>query len=922
MTNLGERAATWFLFTDLEDSTRLWDHEPAAMEAALARHDALLAEQLVGHGGRVVKHTGDGVLAVFDTARAALDAAVAIQHSFQDEDWPTGEPLRTRIGVHGGPPDSPDDSWYHRHDDYVGPCLHRTARLMSAAHGGQVVCSRAVALCTRDDLPPTLELVDLGSHVLRGLVRPERVYQLRTGGLVASFPPLRTGSETAGNLPQLDDELIGREREIDAVGALVRRHRLVTLVGVGGVGKTRLSLAVAEELANEFPDGVWFVPLAHLVDPDLVASAVATVLGIRERAGIPVHEAVAEAIAEREVLVVLDNCEHVIDAAARLAEAIVGHGGAHLLATSRERLDVGGEHGFPVPMLDLPTVGASREEAMATAAVRLFVDRAGAVEPSFELGDSDVPGVVDLCRKLDGIPLALELAASRCDSFSPTEIAGHLERRRDLLGRRPRASSRHGTLQEAIDWSYELLEPDEQMFFRRLAVFSGFDADAAETVAARAPLDPLETPDLLGRLVRKSMVVVERTDRWSRYRLLDTLRYYAAQKLAETDEEETLRAAHTDYYTQVVEKLADDVRGPGQSLAYEQLQRELDNIRATFDSLIERDDATRALLFVRILRTFWSELLPIEGVNRALTALALADDLPADKRAGGYADVSWMGYLNGREEAGAHARESLRISREGGYPPDPEALMTLGALAIFVDHDPATAVAHFDAATAVARDVDDGYEIASGLTGACLSRAMIGDTEFAIEQGAEAVTIARELGYDTQIAGALAVHGFALGLVDPVRALELLEESLSVKDDTSYAAVAHVVAGHLAVLLGDVDASIGYFVTSLRISREVDESFFVPTALEGLGAAICLSGRADAGARLLGVADTARKKLELPGVDVEIQLRTVAEGLVAAALGDRFATVRDAGRELTLEDGLAEAFAATPGDESPLSPAG
>jgi predicted ATPase/class 3 adenylate cyclase len=897
-------SAAWFLFTDLEDSARLWDRDPQAMELALARHDELLNGAVASVDGRVVKHTGDGLLAVFPAASNAVQGAVEVQRRVSFETWPTDERLRVRVGIHGGPSDSPDDGWFTRGDDFVGPALHRCARLMAAAHGGQIVCSQAVVDAAQPCTDVTFD--DLGNHVLRGLARHERVHQVVHAALLSSFPPLRSLETVPGNLPTTEDPLVGRDRELTDVAMLVRRHRLVTLTGVGGVGKTRLALHVAETVSDEFPDGVWLVALASVADPELVPSTVARVLGVRERAGPPVA-ALADALGDRRLLLLLDNCEHVIDAVARLAgELVTAAPGVRILATSRETLDVPGEQAWPVPVLEVPHPGATALEALSTPAVQLLRERARAAMGGVELDDEDIEAIADLCRRLDGIPLALELAAVRLYAMTPREVVDRLDRRFQLLGRRRDQSGRHETLRNTIDWSHELLDLDEKTLFRRLSVFAGgFGVAAAEGVVAGGIVDELDVATVLGRLVRKSMVVVERTGQRSRFRLLETLRDYATERLEEAGERDVFRDAHRDHFVRLVESRAGDLRGPGQADAYEELLRELDNVRAAFDRTVDAGRGEQALHLVRILRTFWAELLPSEGLQRARAAVAIARDAPAVLLAGGLADVSWIGYVGSNDDAAAAARQSIDVSRSAGAPADPEAHFTLALVALF-DRDLDGSLREFDEGARIAREIDDPYELSAALVGCSLVRSMLGDQERALAEGEEALVIGRELGYDTQIAASLAALGFAHGMTDPARALELLEGSFAIKDDTTYSAIAMVVAGHLHVVLGHVEAALGLFARSLRFYVELGDDFLVPTNLEGIAGALCLGGRAEAAGRVLGMADMAREKLGLPGLEVELALRAVVESLAAQALGERLEQLRVVGREQPLLEGIGQ----------------
>jgi tetratricopeptide (TPR) repeat protein len=427
--------------------------------------------------------------------------------------------------------------------------------------------------------------------------------------------------------------------------------------------------------------------------------------------------------------------------------------------------------------------------------------------------------------------------------------------------------------------------------------------------------------DGLAGLVRKSMVLAESEAKTTRYRMLESLRQYALERLASSGEEVAVRTRLAEHFTRLVESLADDVRGPRQDAAYGTLLTELDNIRAAFDWHLAAGDAVTALRLVRILRTFWTELMPSEGVQHALAAAALGGNASAAARAGGLADAAWIGYVNGREECARHAEESVALSQAAGIPPDPEALCTL-ALGDFFAGCFDRSLARLEEATVASRAIDDPYEIASALTGTCMARAILGDTDAALAAGEEALAIARDLGYATQIAGSLAAIGFAWGARDLERGVALLDESLALKSDTTYSALARVVSGHLRVMLGDHDGALRLFGETLEIYRELGDAFYLPTSLEGTAAALCLRGRATATARLLGASEEVRRKLTLPGLPIEIALRKSALHMVAASLAeDERERELVVGRRWNVEETVAYALGEIASINTPIQPA-
>src|SRR5262245_37329349 len=486
-----------FLFTDVESSTRLWQEHPETMSRALARDDAVVREVTAAHRGHVVKTTGDGVHAVFATAHEAVDAAVAMQRELAAERDEGMEPLRVRIGVHTCEAE-------HRDGDYFGNEVNRAARLMSVAHGGQVVVSLATRTLLRDG---SMELVDLGEHSLRDLTNREWIFQVVAPGLATDFPPLRSLDTVPGNLPRRATSFVGRDREVASLVGLVRERSLVTLTGVGGVGKTRLALQVAAEVAADFADGAWLCELGSVTDPDAVWDALATSLGLSRLPGRELDALVLDYLASKRMLIVLDNCEHLLDPVVGLVGALERRcPGVVVLATSREALVLAGEQIVGVPSLAVPAEDADVTELARTDAVRLFCDRALDAKRDFALTSLNAAAVGQLCRRLDGIPLAIELAAARIRSLSPEDLVTRLDQRFRLLTRGSRAAlERHQTLRSTIDWSYNLLGADEQRVLRALSVFAGgWNLAAAEAVLPDEHLESPDVIDLLTQLVDKS----------------------------------------------------------------------------------------------------------------------------------------------------------------------------------------------------------------------------------------------------------------------------------------------------------------------------------------------------------------------------------------------------------------------------------
>ncbi|HWF69974.1 MAG TPA: adenylate/guanylate cyclase domain-containing protein [Mycobacterium sp.] len=584
-----------FLFTDVEGSTRRWETDAEGMRVALAAHDLVLRGAIAAHGGWLFKHTGDGVCAAFASPRSAVDAAVAAQQALE---------LPVRMGLATGEAEL-------REGDYFGTALNRAARVMAAGHGGQILLADSTA-----GLLSGVDMVDLGPRRLRDLPTPIGVFQVRAAGLRTEFPALRALDVSPGNLRPETTSFIGRESEAGEVQAAVKAHRLVTLTGVGGVGKTRLALEVAERLRDEFPDGVWFFELAAVTDPAALPDAVAAVLGITQQPRRSVAESVAAALEGRVRLLVFDNCEHLLDAAADLIEAILAASATtKIVATSREGLGVADERLWPVPSLD---VGAGVD----SAAVALFVERAQHVSPRFTVGDAgEAAAVVEICRRLDGIPLAIELAASRMAAMTAGEVRDRLDQRFRLLVGSRRGLERHHTLRHAVAWSYDLLDDTEQTLLGRCSVSAGgFDLQSACAVAGSEDIDDYAILDLLDALVRKSLLVADRSSGRTRFSMLETIRQFAEEQLVASGATTEARTAHARYFAGREADILALWDSPRQREAYDWFTIELANLRTAFRWAADQGDLDTAAIIAT-----YAALLGVLVENRE--AIAWAEEL-------------------------------------------------------------------------------------------------------------------------------------------------------------------------------------------------------------------------------------------------------------------------------------------------------
>ncbi len=592
-----------FLFTDIEGSTRLWESYPEAMDQALRQHDDLLRSVFERRGGHVFKTVGDMFCVAFKQAIEGLEAAYEAQLWLHEKEFEPIGPLKVRMALYTGPARPRDD-------DYFGPALNRVSRLLGVGHGQQILVSDASREALHGAVPAGTDLLDLGPHLLRDLDKPERIFQLTSPSLRDEFPPLKTIDAIPNNLPRLFSSFIGREQETEEVKALLREKSLVSLVGAGGCGKTRLAIQVAQDVLAKFEGGVWFIDLAPISDPSLLPSVTLDALGLTAEPGLSPLDSLVKHVRNQPVLMVMDNCEHLVDAAAKLAMTILQAAPkAKILATTREALGIPGEVAWRVPSLPVPNATeADPEEALeSSAAVKLFFERAVASQPSFELTETNLPSVISICRRLDGIPLALELAAARVKALPVDQIASRLDDRfRLLTGGSRTALPRQQTLRALIDWSHNLLDERERIFLARLAIFSGgFTLEACEGILDEDPIEGWESLDFLSQLVEKSLLVYEeRND--GRYRLLETVRQYASEKLFDRPEMISLRMKHLAYYQQLAIKGEPEVSGERQAEWLDRLEADIDNFRSALEWALGSEDLhAEALRLAKALSRFW-----------------------------------------------------------------------------------------------------------------------------------------------------------------------------------------------------------------------------------------------------------------------------------------------------------------------------
>jgi predicted ATPase/class 3 adenylate cyclase len=751
-----------FLFSDIEGSSALWEQSPDVMSAALATHDALVRAAVEGNGGRVFKHTGDGMCAAFPTARQSLLAAVDAQKAVAASGLPH---LRVRMGVHTGEAEARDD-------DFAGVALNRVARLCGLANGGQVLVSSSARLVVEGRLPAPVELKALGDVQLRGFAAPEVVYQLVHPDLDADFPSISVGHRQRDTVVSEDGPLLGRDDDLDVVVNAIRDSRLVTVTGPGGVGKTRLGLAAANRVGAANPARVWWVELAA-IDADGLADAVANVVG-DTGAGIDVLEALVTTLSIAPGVVILDNCEHVLARTGEVVQTLLnGCPDLRVLVTSRVPLGLSTEHVVVLDPLATPDDDADLAAIEASPAVAMFNHRARAASPRFELSESNASAVAEICRRLDGLPLAIELAAARVHSIPPAEIVHFLDERLRLLRRSQRdRSGRHRSLEEALRWSYELLAEDEQHAFNRLAVFAGSFSPAAAGAVVGIN-DTLDVLDLLDGLAERSMVVAAGNEVEARYRVLETLAEFGRRQLEAEGGDADLAAleAHRAYYLALVEEAAVGLQGPDEARWVQLLHSDLANVRTVFTRAVAAIDVDTALRLVVALFDYAFYRMRRDVGHWAAAAIALpgAEAHPLYGAAAGVA-----GFLAWERGATDDATRYTDIAFAG--TPNWVAYDSLGTLELFRGRV-SRAIGAYESAASIAAAAGNDFLQSIAISQHAFCRVLAG-LDDAVEVVATAERLARATGNPTAIAQVAWATGTALFDRHPRRALEVLERAL------------------------------------------------------------------------------------------------------------------------------------------------
>ncbi|MDF2702547.1 MAG: adenylate/guanylate cyclase protein [Rubrobacteraceae bacterium] len=904
-----------FLFTDIEGSTKMWEGHPQAMQRALARHDEILRRLIQDRGGYVFKTVGDAFCCAFSTAPDALETALAVQRALSGEEWEATGPLRVRMALHTGAAEERDG-------DYFGPPVNRVARLLSAAHGGQVLLSLPTQELVRDQLPAGASLEDLGERHLKDLFRPERVFQLRTPALPSEFPPLKTLESLPNNLTAQPTPLVGREREVSEIAERVKSKevRLLTLTGPGGIGKTRLALQAGADLLEEFFDGVFFVALATVTDPELLPSTIAEPLGVREVGEQPLEESLEAYLREKELLLILDNFEQVLEGTPFVGDLLGACPKLKVLATSRIPLKLYGEQEYPVPPLTLPDprVLPPLEVLTQYEAVRLFVERARAVKPDFSVTNECAPAVAEICARLDGLPLAIELAAARVKVLPPRKMLHRLANRLKLLkGGARDLPTRQQTLRGAIDWSHELLDEEERALFARLSVFEGGRTlEAIEEICD--PEGDLDALDGVESLVDKSLLRQEEgVGGEPRFVMLETIHEYARERLEESGEDQEIKHAHAEYFLALAEEAEPELEGADQLEWLERLEEEHDNLRAALSWSLGGGDAELGLRIAGALWFFW-EVRGHTSEGRRWLGEALAEERSGSaSRAKALRGAGWLATSQGDlGRAGEVLEESLALYRMLGDDAGTARALTFLGFKAFFRGDLERAGTLGAEALALSRRLDDRWGLGAALEVFARTAHERDDQERAAALREEALALARKAG-DAWSATYPLINGGWAALVggDSQRASGMFEEALEICRKLGNR---HGVANALTNLAwaalhgGDHERALTLFGEALEYSRELGDNKMLAESLEGLAGGAAARGNAERTALLWGAAEALREEIAIPIFDSELPLhepyRSYARSrLDAAAFEDTF----EEGRAMLQEEAIAYAL----GDE-------
>jgi predicted ATPase/class 3 adenylate cyclase len=916
-----ESTTLTFLFTDIEGSTSMWEEHPEQMAQAMGRHDALLRDCVQRHGGRIVKTTGDGIYAVFEAPAGGLAAVLDIQLALLDPAATAGIALRVRSGLHAGPVQARDS-------DYFGSTVNRTARIMNAAHGGQVLVSQALFDELSTKLPVGVSLKGLGSVRLKGLAAAEAVYQVVHPRLYQNFPALRELEATPNNLPQQLTSFIGREREREEIEEMLHGARLLTLLGMGGLGKTRLSLQIGTSVMDTYPDGVWFVDLQTIRDDALVAGEAARALGVRQEPGRPLMQTLSAHLKTRKAMLILDNCEQVIEAAAELANVILrAAADVRILATSRIALRVPGEQTYVLQPLPVPSRASGVDALLRSTAVQLFVERARLHKPGYALTERDAPAVAELVSRLEGIPLALELAAARVRSLAVADINKRLnDRYKILTGGDRTLQARQQTLRALVDWSYDLLEEHEQIMLARISVFAGgFGIDAAEAICGADPLTVDAVLDLLTSLVEKSLISVDESADGARYRLLETIRDYAREKVAARGEQASVAAAHFEHFLTLAKAANRGLQGPDQAEWTHRVEGAIDDLRAAIAlALAGGVDRVLAVKMAVALMGFWIlRGYSTEGRRYVRAALALPEVQASDFA---HAHALYVGAAladgqGNHVEAKGMLEACITLRRKLGEPVDIAATLSTLSLVRLHAGDAEGAFTGEREALEIFRRIDNPIGEAIGLLHLGQIHAYVGDEQKAIEQLAQCLAIAQRIKYsEVESECEVNLGELALDAGETAQASKRFARALAVcreAGDKRGEATALWWMGRVDRVRGDGHAARVRLGGALRAFRAFEMHEELLGCLEDHAALWHSLGQDSEAVRMLAAVDTSRRRLALtrpPRAEARIRASVAS---LRASLGDAaFDAEWSAGINREIGEAAAAALAVAPEEEA------
>ncbi|MGD8402317.1 MAG: adenylate/guanylate cyclase domain-containing protein [Anaerolineales bacterium] len=906
-----------FLFTDIESSTKLAQQYPDHMQALLARHNEILDGAIENHDGFLFKTVGDAYCVAFHNSIDALNAALEAQRQLDREAW-LPAPIKVRMGIHTGTAKLEGDS------DYSGyATLSLVQRIMSAGHGGQVLISETVHDLLDNGLPEDVHLMDMGERNLKDILQPAHLYQLTAPDLAQEFPPLNTLKIINHNLPTNLSSFIGRERELAAIKERFENARLLSLIGPGGTGKTRLSLQMGGEVLSDFKDGVWLVELAPISDPALIIQTIASVFDLRENPGSPLADLVMDYLRSKHLLLILDNCEHLIEACARLADQLLRNcPDLNILASSREALGINGEAVYRVPSLSLPEqVEDTRDAVLGWEAVQLFVDRASDANPSFQLTDDNASSVAQICLRLDGIPLALELAAARVRVLSVEQIAERLDDRfRLLTGGSRTALPRQQTLRALIDWSYALLTDSEKALFRRLAVFvGGWTLEAAEAVCAGDEFESYEVLDLLTEIVDKSLVQVDESGETIRYKRLETIRQYAREKLLETDEAIDVRDRHLDYYIEYANILEKDYINPYQYDIIDKMRLEYDNIRSALSWAVD-NNIEKAARLLSTSATSWSFVMigHISEVRDWCSAVIARLDSLLEETSGStngllklkarildrYSQA--LMNLGNHQASRAAAEESIQLARESKDTQTLiDALGSLGHCALYAG-DPEGALEAAKEGIELGESLDADRELIWALDAMTHIYHLKGDDEEVRKNFSRIDEILKKAGIPTDPvykSGFLIEQAVKHGDMDKAeKYMESILEIMLERRDNYMLATMQSMFAHALRQKGDLDKATFYYRRTIRQWQERGHRAAVAHQLECFGLIAMARERPARAVKLFGAAEALREvshSVRTP--DEQKEFKDARTSLQLGMDEDEFNRVWEEGRSITTE---------------------